>query len=89
MKQLRLSLFATILTLALATSTLAGHMATGVASPPPPDPTVSADGHMATGFTSTGDTSGGETSASSEATSIADPVTEITLNLLQSLLSLF
>jgi hypothetical protein len=89
MKQLRRALSTIILTLAFAVSTFGGHMATGVASPPP-DPTVSATGHMATGVISTGDSSGSETtSGNGESILAVDPVTEIALTLFQSLLSLF
>jgi hypothetical protein len=81
----------TLLTVVLATSpALAGDMPFGVTSPPPP-PENSATGQMPTGITSsspsadasvTGDMPQGVTSA-------IDPVAEFTLNVLQSVLSLF
>jgi hypothetical protein len=82
MKCLRHLCFASVLTFALALSTFAGDIHTGVVSPPPPPPqTTSVMGEMATGVTTINE--------ESTDTSYVDPVTEFTLNFLQDLLSLF
>ena len=81
MKPLRQLCAITVLTLMLASSALAGEMATG-AVPPPPDPPASMMGDIQNGFTGTDGTSSTETT-------FVDPVTAFTLNILQSMLSLF
>jgi hypothetical protein len=82
MKTLRQLCVALIFTLALTISTFAGEMETPKTSTPPPAPSVATAGEMETGITGQMDT------GSSEATA-ADSATEIALNLLQSVLSLF
>jgi hypothetical protein len=83
----------TLLTLVLAASpALAGEMPQGVTSPPPPPPTEnSVTGQMPCGVTSSSPSS--DASVTGEmpfgVTSAVDPVTEFTLNLLQSVFSLF
>lgn len=71
-----------VLALVLALPALAGEMTTGVAAPAPPGHSnVTAQGEMTTGFAGANSTDGSATAT--------DPATEILLNLLQSLLSLF
>jgi hypothetical protein len=66
-----------VLTLALACSTMAGHIpGPGVQQPPPP--TTEATGDMP-----------GPGAEATDSTSSIDPVTQLTLTLLQSLLTLF
>jgi hypothetical protein len=65
-----------VLTFALASSAFAGNMECGVVDPPP-NPPVSAMGDTATNGTL------------STETAFADPFTGFTLNILQSVLSLF
>jgi hypothetical protein len=82
----------TLLTLVLAASpALAGDLPMGVTSPPPPPAENSIAGQMPFGVTSTSPST--EVSVTGEmpfgVTSAIDPVTEFTLNLLQSVLSLF
>lgn len=81
MKSYRNAAAALLLALALATSALAGEMQTGVASPQPA-PTV--NGEMHTG------TPEGEihTDGAASTPEAADTVTEIALNLLQSVFAL-
>lgn len=79
MKTLRRLCAAFVLTLALTLSAFGGQIETGVTTAPPPPPDTAATGQIETGIT-------GEISSGVTAT---DPVTEIALNLLQSLLSLF
>lgn len=79
MKQLKRFLAATVLTLALVVSALAGDMPCGVTSTPP-----SLTATAAASDTETTSTSG----TASEITAV-DPVTEIALGILQRLLSLF
>jgi hypothetical protein len=78
MRTLRRLCAVLVLTLALALSAFAGDMTTGVTSSSPPSQ-ANATGDISTGIT--GDMTTGVTAT--------DPVTEIVLNLLQSLLSLF
>jgi hypothetical protein len=78
MRNLKKLCAASVLTLALALSASAGEMPTGVTAPPPTQ-RASAQGEMPTGIA--GEMPTGITAA--------DPATEILLNLLQSLLSLF
>jgi hypothetical protein len=78
MKTLRRLCAVFVLTLTLALSAFAGQIETGIAPPSPP-PDVAATGQIETGVT--GDISTGDTAI--------EPATEIALNLLQSLLSLF
>ena len=88
MKTLRRLCAAFVLTLALALSTFAGDMTTGITAPPP-DPQATATGDMSTpgvtGNMPTGVT--GEISA--PGVTATDPATEVVLSLLQGLLSLF
>lgn len=79
MKPLRRLCAALALTLALTLSTFAGDIHTGITAPPPPPTDAAATGQIETGVT--GDIHTGITAT--------DPVTEVVLNLLQSLLSLF
>ena len=83
MKNLRRLFCAVVFTLALTVPAFAGDMQTTVTSQPPAQPqTAMANGDIQTGVT------GQIEIGSSEATA-TDSVTEIALNLLQSVLSLF
>ena len=84
MKTLRQFCIALAFTLALTLPAFAGEISTTVAPPPPSQPaqTATVNGEISTTVT------GQEETGSSEATA-ADSATEIALNLLQSLLSLF
>ena len=74
---------AVVFTLALTIPAFAGDMQTTVTSPPPAQPqTATLNGDIQTGVT------GQEETGSSEATATGS-ATEIALNLLQSVLSLF
>ena len=85
MKTLRKILAATVLTCALSLAVIAGDMGTGVAQAPPP-PSVT--GEMSTGNTATAETTvAGDIGTGATAT--LDPITEIALNILHSLLALF
>lgn len=79
MKRLKLFLTATVLTLVLVTPAFAGDMETTVTSQPPP-PTVTVGGRQTTVTV---------TSGTSNETADIHPMTEIAINLLQSMLSLF
>jgi hypothetical protein len=81
MKTLRRLCAVFVLTLALALSAFGGEITTGVTAPPPPPPESQA--------TTTGEITTGVTGEISTGVTTTDPVTEIALNLLQSLLSLF
>jgi hypothetical protein len=85
MKTLRKILAAAVLACVFSIAALAGDMSTGVAQSPPP-PSVTGDmstGNSATAeSTVTGDMGTG-------AASTVDPITEIALSLLQTLLALF
>jgi hypothetical protein len=81
MKTLRQLCVASVFTLALTMPTFAGEIETPKASTPPA-PSAAMAGDIETTFTGQMDT------GSSEATA-ADSATEIVLNLLQSMLSLF
>jgi hypothetical protein len=81
MKPLRQLCAIAVLTVVLASSAFAGNIECGDV-PPPPVPPASVTGDMATGITATNGTSSTEIA-------FVDPVTEITLNILQSVLSLF
>lgn len=74
MKHLRLSLAATVLTMALSMPAFAGDMYGGIAQPPPP-PTATTTGNMDTTITATDNT--------------ASSLTEVALGFMQSVLSLF
>jgi len=83
MKTLRQFCVAVVFTLALAIPAFAGVMEIGSPTPPPSQPqTAAVNGEMPIGLT------GQEETGSSEATA-ADSATEIALNLVQSVLSLF
>jgi hypothetical protein len=83
MKNLRRLSGALVFTLALTIPAFAGDIQTGVAPPPSqPAQTATLNGDIQTGVTGQAET------GSSEATG-ADSATEIALNLLQSVLSLF
>ena len=83
MKSLRQLCVAVVFSLVLATSTFAGIIEIGSPAPPPSQPqTATVNGEMQIGLT------GQEGTGSSEATA-TDSATEIALNLLQSVLSLF
>lgn len=81
MKQFRLSLAVTALTLSLSAFAFAGQMPGGVIQPAPTPPQNSTAGQMPGGVTVTSD-------AISQTVAI-DAVSEIGLNLIQSALSLF
>ena len=85
MKSLRQLCVAVVFTLALAIPAFAGVMDTGSPAPPPsaqPAQTATVNGEMQIGLTGQEETGSGEVSAT-------DSATEIALNLLQSVLSLF
>jgi hypothetical protein len=84
MKSLRRLSVALVFTLALTIPAFAGEIETTKTSPPPSQPsqTATVNGEIETTVT------GQEETGSSEATA-ADPVAEIALNLLQSVLALF
>ncbi|MDT4955375.1 MAG: hypothetical protein QOJ02_3513 [Acidobacteriota bacterium] len=71
-----------VLTFALASSAFAGQIDCGDFPPPPPNPSASVTGDIHSGFMTTNETSGTETT-------FIDPVTDVTLNILQSVLSIF
>lgn len=78
MKRIQRLIATFVLTLALAFSAVAGDMPTpGIVEPPPPPSTAVRGDMPCPGVEATSSTSG------------IDPVTEFTLSLLQSLLSLF
>jgi hypothetical protein len=81
MKHLRQFCAIAVLTFALAFSAFAGNMECGVVDPTP-NPPASITGEMATGITVADERS------SNEGT-FFDPVTDFTLNILRSVLSLF
>lgn len=78
----RKALTASVLVLVLSVSALAGEMQTGKPDLPPP---LTANGVMQTGATEDETRTGEETSTSE----VSDTLAEITLNLLQSILTLF
>jgi hypothetical protein len=82
MKHLRQLCATAVLTFALAFSSFAGTIDCGVVSPPPPPNPASITGDMATGITAADGTSAPKTA-------FVDPATDFTLNILQSVLSLF
>ena len=83
MKTLRQLCLAGVFTLALTTSTFAGEIEITKTSPPPSQPqTATPNGVIEIGLTGQEETGSGEVSAT-------DSATEIALNLLQSVLSLF
>jgi hypothetical protein len=85
MKQLRILCALVVLTFALTVPAYAGNISTDIAAPPPP-PSSSAttDGNISTGITSQTTEGTGETTASASSS-----ITEIAMNLLQSVLVLF
>jgi hypothetical protein len=82
MKTLRQLCVALTLTLALSVAAYAGEIHTTVAPPPSAPATTTADGQIETTVAGQEETPGGEATATESAT-------EIALNLLQSVLSLF
>lgn len=82
MKSLRRLLSITVLMLVLTCSAFAGEMGTGIVQPPPQS-SATAAGEMGTGLAATNGTTAGDMSTS------VDPVREVVLNLLRSVLSLF
>lgn len=86
MRNLKKLCVACVLTLALALSAFAGNIEAGVTAPPPP-PQETIQGNMST--TVTGQMTTGFTGTISTGVTATDPATDIFLNLLQSLLSLF
>lgn len=83
MRHLRRTLLASVFTLTLTLPAFAGQIEIGYAPPPPPPAqAATAEGQIEIGVTGQAET------GSSEATAI-DSATEIALNLLQSVLSLF
>lgn len=83
MKALRRFCAASLLTLALTLPVSAGYISTGVTSPPPPPAPASAPGDSSTSV------AGEISTTKSEEATANDSVTEIALNLIQSVLSLF
>ncbi|HEV7376894.1 MAG TPA: hypothetical protein VGN95_19415 [Pyrinomonadaceae bacterium] len=81
MKPLRQLCAIAVLTFTLASFAFAGDIQCGVVDPPP-NPPASVMGDMATGITAA------DGRSSTEST-FADPVTDFTLDILQSVLSLF
>ena len=81
MKPLRQLCATAVLTFALAFSSFAGTIDCGAVDPPP-DPPASVTGDIDCGFMATN-------GASSTENAFVDPVTEFTLNMLQTVLSLF
>lgn len=81
MKPLRQLCAVTILTFVFAFPAFAGNIECGDV-PPPPDPPAAIMGNIECGFTPTARTSDTDTA-------FVDPVTALTLNILQSVLSLF
>lgn len=85
MKTLRKILAATVLTCVLSIAAMAGDMGTGFTETPPP---ASVTGDMGTGRSATAETTvTGDMGTGASVT--VDPITEIALSLLQSLLALF
>ncbi len=83
MKTLRQLCVASVFVFALAVPAFAGQIDTGSPTPPPqPAQSATAQGEIQTTVTGQEERSSGEATA-------ADPATEIVLNLLQSVLSLF
>lgn len=88
MKTLRRLCAVFVLTLTLSLSVFAGDMETGIAAPPsPPDSQAMTAGQMDTTVAGQMDT--GVTGDMSTGVAATDPATEVALNLLQNLLSLF
>jgi hypothetical protein len=86
MKSLQKLLAVTSLMFILTCSAFAGEMGTGFTSPPPPSSSVV--GEMGTGSAATAETTmTGEMITGASVT--VDPIHEIALNILQSLLALF
>lgn len=81
MKHLRQLCASAVLIFAFTISAFAGDIDCG-AIPPSPNPPASVTGDIHCGFMATNETSGTETA-------FVDPVTDVTLNILQSVLSLF
>jgi hypothetical protein len=79
MKNLRQLCFAVVLTLVAATYTFAGDMHTLIADPPPPPSATEGQIQIVT--------AGEITTMESEA--VVDPVAQVALSVLQSLMSLF
>lgn len=82
MKNLQRLCASVVLTLALAASVFAGQIDTGKTPPPPPPTSATAAGQIDTGIAPPDTTPNGETTS-------VESVTEIALNLLQSVLALF
>ena len=84
MKTLRQLCVASVFVFSLTFPTFAGEIQTGIAPPPPSQPAqmATANGEIQTGLTGQEETGSGEVSAT-------DSATEIALNLLKSVLSLF
>lgn len=85
MKSYRNAAAALLLAFVIATTAFAGEMHTGVTGPNP-QPTPAANSIKETGTTADGVIQTGEAASTPEA---ADTVTEIALNLLQSVFALF
>jgi hypothetical protein len=82
MKCLRRFCVAGVLTVAVALSTFAGDIHTGAFPPPPSDPLVASPGNIDCGVIQTSENSISEIAS-------VDPMTELTLNILQSVMALF
>ena len=80
MKCLRRFCFASVLTFALTLSAFAGDIHTGAVPPPPDTPIATRD--IDCGVIQTSENSISETAS-------VDPMTELTLNILQSVMALF
>lgn len=98
MKTFKNCCFAVVLTFVLALSASAGNMHTLVADAPPPPPsttdgnihTLAADGEISTTVAGQMDTGvAGQIDTTSSVASPIDPLTQMTLTLFQSVLSLF
>lgn len=83
MKCLRRFCCASVLTFAFTLSSFAGDIHTGaVQPPPPPDPPAMSTGDINCGVIQTNENSISEIAS-------VDPMTELTLNILQSVMALF
>lgn len=82
MKQFRLSLAATVLTLAFSIPAFAGDMETGITSQPPTPPAATTSGDIQT-------TVAGQMETGVTANEAADSLSCVALGLMQSVLSLF
>jgi hypothetical protein len=82
MKSLKKVCAAVLLTLIISLTTLAGDMSCGITAPPPQQSQAATTGDISAGIASADKATGDEAM-------VANSVTEIALNLMQSVLSLF